>query len=357
MRASAATAAARVIATPVDTIQSPTPLSTFAAEVSAGLTEKPKRLPSKYLYDPLGSALFEAICRLPWYEVTRAEQRLLEAHASGIRAAADPVLMVELGPGSGEKIATLVAPRFSSAASVPASDAAPIAGPYSPRLHAPLRVHLIDISAAALEHASRTLAQASDARVTTSRATYEDGVRELPRLRPNFGRAMVLFLGSNIGNFDPPEAQALLHRIHGALRPGDTLLLGLDLVKPEPVLQLAYDDPLGVTAAFNRNLLTRMNAELGANFDLARFDHLALWRSEHSRIEMHLVSRGAQTIHIPAASCTIDFEDQETIWTESSYKYNLSDATHLGNTAGFRLRDQWTDEAGRFALTLFEVCD
>jgi L-histidine N-alpha-methyltransferase len=165
----------------------------------------------------------------------------------------------------------------------------------------------------------------------------------------------VLFLGSNIGNFDPPQAAALLRNIRAALRPGDTLLLGLDLVKPEAVLQLAYDDPLGVTAAFNKNLLTRLNTELGADFDLDRFAHQARWVEQESRIEMHLVSRRAQTVRIRGANCTISFEDGESIWTENSYKYYPEDADRLGADAGFRAVDQWVDGGGRFALTLFEA--
>lgn len=311
--------------------------ASLMADVCTGLTATPKTLPSKYLYDPLGSALFEAICRLPWYEVTRAEQRLLECYAVAIGALADPRLIVELGPGSGDKLATLVRPLARA----------------QPLLH----LHLIDISAAALDQASRTVGQLPHVRVTTSRATYDDGLRELPRLHTQLtrGKAMVLFLGSNIGNFDPPQSAALLRNIHAALRPGDTLLLGLDLVKPEPVLQLAYDDPLGVTAAFNKNLLTRLNTELGADFELERFAHQARWVEPESRIEMHLVSRGAQTVRIPGANCTIAFADGESIWTENSYKYYPEDADRLGAAAGFRAIDQWVDGAGRFALTLFEA--
>jgi len=312
--------------------------ASLMADVCTGLTASTKTLPSKYLYDALGSALFEAICRLPWYEVTRAEQRLLERYAVAIGALADPRLIVELGPGSGDKLATLVRPLARS----------------QPALH----LHLIDISAAALDQASRTVGQLSHVRVTTSRATYDDGLRELPRLHTTLGargKTMVLFLGSNIGNFDPPQAAALLRNIRAALRPGDTLLLGLDLVKPEPVLQLAYDDPLGVTAAFNKNLLTRLNTELGADFDLDRFAHQARWVAEDSRIEMHLVSRAAQTVRIPGANCTIAFEDGESIWTENSYKYYPEDADRLGADADFRAIDQWVDESGRFALTLFQA--
>lgn len=334
------------------------PVSPLLTDAVSGLTASPKTVPSWYLYDALGSALFESICRLPWYEVTRAEQRLLDTHALSICARANPRLIVELGPGSGEKLATLIRPAT--------------------QMHPSLHLHLVDISAAALDQAVRTLDQLTHARITTSRATYEVGLRELASLRSarpsgpygpyspasssgasaialHGGRAMVLFLGSNLGNFDPPYAHALLTQIRAALEPGDTLLLGLDLVKPESVLRLAYDDPLGVTAAFNRNLLVRLNGELGADFDVDRFAHAVRWDTEASRIEMHLVSRGAQTVHLRHANCTIQFEDGESIWTESSYKYELDDAAALGGAAGFRVRDQWIDTPGRFALTLFEA--
>jgi L-histidine Nalpha-methyltransferase len=347
------------VSSPDTPLTATAPVSPLLTDAISGLTASPKTVPSWYLYDALGSALFEAICRLPWYEVTRAEQRLLEQHGLTICTRANPRLIVELGPGSGEKLATLIRPAT--------------------QVHPSLHLHLVDISAAALEQASRTLGQLTHARITTSRATYEDGLRELASMRSSRpsgpytsspsssssaaapipihggGRVMVLFLGSNLGNFDPPYAHALLTQIRAALQPGDTLLLGLDLVKPESVLRLAYDDPLGVTAAFNRNLLARLNGELGADFDVDRFAHAVRWDEAASRIEMHLVSRGAQTVQLRHASRTVAFEDGETIWTESSYKYELDDAERLGAAAGFRVRDQWVDTLGRFALTLFEA--
>ena len=164
---------------------------------------------------------------------------------------------------------------------------------------------------------------------------------------------LVLLLGSNIGNFDTPAAAAFLACIRSALAPGDLLLLGADLVKPEAELQLAYDDPLGVTAAFNLNLLVRINRELGGNFDLAGFSHRALWNSEYSRIEMHLVSRRDQQARIPAADLQVAFKRGEWIWTESSYKYTDDQIVDMGADAGFATRDQWVDESARFALTLF----
>jgi L-histidine Nalpha-methyltransferase len=163
----------------------------------------------------------------------------------------------------------------------------------------------------------------------------------------------VLFLGSNIGNFDPPAAHDFLLEIRRALRPGDALLLGADLVKPQRELLLAYDDPIGVTAAFNKNLLARMNSELLADFDLAGFDHRAVWIPEHSRVEMRLVSRRAQDVAIRRAGMTVHFEPEEFIWTESSYKYSPEQVEAMGATAGFRSLEQWTESDARFALTLF----
>lgn len=306
----------------------------LAVDVRAGLSDTPKWLNAKYLYDPLGSALFDAICRLPWYEVTRAEQRLLACQAASILAAADPELIVELGPGAGEKLAALVSGAPLTAAR-------------------PLHLHLIDISAAALARAARTVGDLPHTRVTTSEATYEQGIARFATHRPVEGPALVLFLGSNIGNFDPPEAFALLSAVRAALQPGDTLLLGADLVKPEATLLRAYDDPLGVTAAFNKNILARLNRELDADFALDRFSHRAVWQPERARIEMHLVSVGAQQVTIPAADLVARFDDGETIWTENSYKYQPAAIERLGQQAGFKVQAQWIDQPGRFALTLF----
>jgi uncharacterized SAM-dependent methyltransferase len=164
---------------------------------------------------------------------------------------------------------------------------------------------------------------------------------------------LVLLLGSNLGNFDTPAAAAFLDRIRRALSPGDLLLLGADLVKSEPTLLLAYDDPLGVTAAFNLNLLVRINRELGGDFDLSAFAHRAVWDPEHQRIEMHLVSVSDQIVRIPAADSTVRFASNEWIWTESSYKYTADQIVDMGAEASFTCRDQWVDGDAGFALTLF----
>ena len=186
-------------------------------------------------------------------------------------------------------------------------------------------------------------------------STYEEGLGRVARRRPPEGALILLFLGSNIGNFDPPVAHELLGRIRRALRPGDALLLGSDLVKPEPELLVAYDDPLQITGAFNRNLLRRINDELDATFDLYGFAHRAVWRAEERRVEMHLVSRRRQTVEIAAADCALTFEPGEWIWTESSHKYERDQVIAEGRAAGFDGAEQWVDEDARFALTRFMV--
>jgi L-histidine Nalpha-methyltransferase len=310
----------------------------FAAEVARDLALVPKQLQSKYLYDALGSSLFEAICRLPWYRITRAERRLLEQHAPAVVARVRPTesavpLVVELGCGSGEKIVIL-------------AEALQAAGGRG-------RVHLIDISSQALEQSERTLGRLRHISVVGHRETYEVGLRHAAAARDGNQPMLVLLLGSNIGNFDMPAAHQFLRAIRDALEPGDALLLGADLVKSEEELQLAYDDPLGVTAAFNRNLLVRINRELGGMFDLDAFAHVAVWNAQHHRIEMHLESRVDQRVTIASAQTTVSFARGERIWTESSYKYDPGQIDRMGRRAGFAMTEQWIDGDARFALTLF----
>ena len=311
-----------------------TAVAEFAREVRRDLALVPKQLQSKYLYDALGSSLFEAICRLPWYRITRAEYRLLVEHVGEIVAhlGEDRSTIVELGCGSGEKLAVLAEALQRSGGSA--------------------RVHLIDISSQALEQTEQRLTRLQHVSVVGHQSTYEVGLRRATEARAGGGPMVVLLLGSNIGNFDTPAALAFLRRIRRVLRPGDLLLLGADLVKPVRDLQLAYDDPLGVTAAFNKNLLVRINQELGGTFDLAAFDHRAAWNRDEQRIEMHLVSRTAQAATIAAAGTSVSFLPGEHIWTESSYKYEPDQIERMGVETGFALRDQWIDEDARFALSL-----
>jgi dimethylhistidine N-methyltransferase len=308
----------------------------FAREVARDLALTPKQIQSKYLYDVLGSSLFESICRLPWYRITRAESRLLTRSANEMVAPVeDPVTVLELGCGSGEKVALLAEALRTRRRRV--------------------AIHLIDISATALELSERTLGALEHVSVVGHRATYEDGLRRAARERPAKGGLLVLFLGSNIGNFDPPASAEFLAEIRGALRPGDALLLGADLVKPVGELLLAYDDPLGVTAAFNKNVLVRINRELDANFDLKAFEHRAVWNPVERRVEMHLVSVRPQTVSIRRAGVDVEFDDGESIWTESSYKYEPAEIMELVSEAGFRSHAQWVEPDARFALTLFVV--
>ena len=310
-------------------------LAGFAVDVEYYLGLSPRQLPSRYLYDRLGSALFEAICELPWYPITRAERALLARHGPEILGLADPLTtLVELGPGSGEKLTTLVSSGGSPRA---------------------LAVHLVDVSRAALDLASRTVATLGRVDIVTHQTTYEAGLGAAAARRRPYGRALVLFLGSNIGNFDPPGAEEFLRTIRAALAPGDELLLGADLVKPEADLLAAYDDPLGVTAAFNRNLLVRINAQLGGDFDVDAFRHRAIWNAAESRVEMHLVASRRQRVRVRAASLDVTFEAGESIWTESSYKYEPDGLVAMLAQTSFRPLGQWIDDRARFALTLVEA--
>ena len=308
----------------------------FALDVEYYLAQQPRQLPSRYLYDPLGSALFDAICHLPWYRITRAEIRLLAGHGRAIFDAwKQGDTIVELGGGNGEKLVTLVEAGRRGATS--------------------LDLHLIDVSAQALSTSARLLSALGRVRVVTHEAPYEIGLEEVRRERFGAGRMLALFLGSNIGNFDPPGAGAFLRGIRSALVRSDVFLIGADLVKPERDLLLAYDDPLGVTAAFNRNLLVRINRELGGDCDVEAFSHRAIWNAAESRVEMHLVSRRRQRVRIPAAHLEFDLADGESIWTESSYKYRPEDVARMLERAGFRLMEQWIDEEDAFALTMVEA--
>ena len=308
----------------------------LAREVAEGLTSRPKRLAAKYLYDALGSQLFEAICELPWYPITRGERALLARERDAILARLDdPATLIELGGGNGEKLAIL-------AAGLAEQDRA-------------ATVHLIDISETALARARHTVAGHPSVAVRGHRTAYAEGLRAaVAELDPDRS-AMVLFLGSNIGNLAPDEADRFLAAIGASLRPGDSLLLGTDLIKPEADLILAYDDPLGVTAAFNRNLLVRLNRELDADFDLEQFAHRVVWNPRESRVESYLVSRAEQTVCIPAADCCVRFSEGESIWTESSYKYRPDGVVELAGRAGFAYRAQWIEPDAAFALTLFDV--
>lgn len=295
-----------------------------------------KTLPASWLYDEIGSALFEVITLLPEYGLTRADAALLESAADDIiRSAGKPDLILELGSGTGTKTRHILnaATRYGEVKYLP-----------------------IDISPAALETCKASLGNIHAVRVEPIESTYLEGIElALAHRRPG-DRILILFLGSTIGNFDPPEADAFLKRIRRRILPDDSLLLGADLVKPRDVLLRAYDDSLGVTAAFNLNLLARINRELGGEFVLSRFAHKARYNERLSRVEMHLRSRVAQQVKIDALNLTVSFAEDETVWTESSHKFRAEDIRRMGEQAGFSCARQWLDREWGFAETLFSKC-
>jgi dimethylhistidine N-methyltransferase len=273
--------------------------------------------------------LFDAICELPWYAITRAEMRLLERHRAAIFAHLNGLArLVELGPGDGRKLKTLVEGTSE-----------------------PLIAHLVDVSAGALERAAYTLSDAPNLRVVTHQAPFEDGLDRLMR-EESGGRTLVLFLGSNLGNFDERESATLLARIAASLGPGDAFLIGADLVKPESELLMAYDDPLGVSAAFNLNVLLRVNRELSGTFDLRAFRHHAVWNAACSRMDMFLVSTRDQRVRVNAVDLEFELRDGEAIWTESSHKYTPDRLIAQLEHSGFESVAQWIDGDAGVALTL-----
>lgn len=310
----------------------------FALDVRAGL-QKPgqKELPPQYLYDDLGSALFEAITRLPEYGLTRAETRLIERHRTDLPGLiGHPALVIELGSGSGRKTRPLLAALARGG---------------------PLCYHPVDLSAAALSRCVEEMTGLEGVAVNGIEAPFLEGLQAALAGRRAGQHALVLFLGSTIGNFSRSEGRRFLADIGSRLAPGDALLLGADLEKPIPQVLAAYDDPAGVTAAFNINILGRLNRELGANFDLRRFSHRAVYNQRERRIEMHLVSQQKQRVSVPAAGLNIVFEKDETIWTESCHKYSTGELERMAVAAGFASMTQWVDETWPFALTVWIAGD
>jgi L-histidine N-alpha-methyltransferase len=312
----------------------PQGVTQFALDVRKGLGRAgQKELPSTYLYDEVGSALFEAITHLHEYGLTRADERLLEACAAEVVSLMPaPAMVSELGSGTGRKTRHIL--RAMSRGCKP--------------LYYP-----IDVSADALASCKTELA--SVATVVTLQGTYLDGLRQVAERRRAGQKILLLFLGSTIGNFDPTPAATFLSSVRAALQPEDALLIGADLVKPVEQMLLAYDDPAGVTAAFNLNLLARINRELGANFCVRDFHHEARYSSEHRRIEMHLRSEKKQTIHIPAADLIVTMQEGETIWTESSHKFVADELAGLAQRCGFTAERQWIDREWPFAENLWRV--
>jgi len=305
----------------------------FIRDVRDGLLRfGQKELPSKYLYDELGSALFEAISLLPEYGLNRAGGRLMQRHAEElVRQLPLPVIVAELGSGNGTNTRWLLE-ALSRREAVS----------YFP----------IDISSTALSRCRQELGRLDSVTMVGFERAYLDGLLEVAARRRSGECLLVLFLGSTIGNFDRPAAEVFLSQVRNVLQIGDALLLATDLEKPVPELLNAYDDPVGVTAAFDLNVLARINRELNADFVLKNFQHVVRWSEEHRRIEMHLQSKIAQRVTIAAAGCSVDFEAAETIWTESSHKYNCGEVVELAQRCAYSCERQWLDHEWAFAHSL-----
>jgi len=300
----------------------------FAADVRHGLCRVgQKQLPPDYFYDDLGTTLFEAITLLPEYGLTRADLRLIRAHAPDLAALCNRASqIVELGSGTGSKTRPILTAWKQAPVYVP-----------------------IDVSLAALD---RCRAELEGFTVRGVQGTYLDGLK-MALANRGHEPVLVLFLGSTIGNFDRNDVVSFLSEVRALLRSGDWLLLGTDLVKDPEQMLLAYDDPTGVTAAFNLNVLARINRELGGNFNLRRFQHEARWNEEARRIEMHLRSEGSQSVQVPGMPGPIEFREGETIWTESSHKFDLAEICNAGMRSGFHCVARWVDQEWPFAETLF----
>ncbi len=306
--------------------------SELAREVTRGLEGRPKSLPCRFFYDAEGSALFEEICAQPEYYLTRAEREILARHATEIAAChSTPLELVELGSGNAEKTELLL-----RALSERGSD---------------LRYVPVDICRDVLvESAGRLLARFGELSILAIEAEYRPGLRLLAdRAR---GQKLVLWLGSNVGNFHRSEACEFLASLRRELSPGDRLLLGVDLRKDKQVLEAAYDDAAGVTARFNKNLLARLNRELGADFDLSSFRHRAIYDERLGRIDMYLESTRPQRVRLASLGRTIEFARGELVHTECSYKYSLEEIDALAAGAGYSVLGRWLDSQSRFSLNL-----
>lgn len=305
---------------------------TFAQDVAAGLTASPKRLSSKYLYDEVGSALFDAITVLPEYYLTRAETEILREWGwQMVRVLDAPIDFLELGSGSAVKTRLLIGEAL--------------------RVQGRLRYSPIDISTEALRASSLALVDAYPGLTVRAYAGDYFDVLASRALRFN-RRVLAMFMGSNIGNYEPEGAEAILSLLRDALRPGDGLLIGMDLKKDPSVIELAYDDPAGVTAAFNRNLLARMNRELGADFDVKNFDYRVHYDEERGAMYAYLVARDAARVRVKSIKLDVDFAAGESIHTESSYKFGQSDVAKLAAATGFKAASTWYDRDRKFSVNL-----
>ncbi|GGG96301.1 L-histidine N(alpha)-methyltransferase [Silvibacterium dinghuense] len=308
----------------------------MGSEVYRGLTSRPKTLCPWLFYDQRGSELFEAITELPEYYLTRTERAIFAEHGDEMIAAAaaesGPLTMIELGAGTATKTGLLLRAAIRSQGAVD----------YYP----------IDVSASALAAAEQHIAEGiPGVRIESRVGDYTQGIEPIPCE----GRRLVLYIGSSIGNFEPADAVQVLREARRILAPGDHLLLGADRAKDASVLIPAYDDAAGVTADFNKNVLTRIHRELGADFNLRTFRHRARWNQEQSRIEMHLESLIAQTVSIPALHLEVRFARGETIHTENSYKFTPESIASIIERAGFALTRCWSDPRQWFGVYLATV--
>jgi dimethylhistidine N-methyltransferase len=313
-------------------IESAAEEETFAAAVAAGLARRPKAVPCRFLYDEAGSKLFEEICELPEYYLTRAEREILLARADRVAARfAAPVTLAELGSGSSAKTRVLIEACL--------------------RRHGRLRYLPVDISRGMLEASSLSLLERYPALEVHAIASELGAALPLVG-REDSGPKLVLWLGSSVGNLARDEAAAFLGRVREAMAPGDALLIGIDLRKPRRVLERAYDDAAGVTARFTLNLLQRMNRELDARFDVRRFAHRAVYHEDEGRVEIEIVSRRAQRVAIEALDLEIELARGEGIHAEDSFKYSLAETLALAAAAGLRIEERWLDRAERFSVCL-----
>ncbi len=306
------------------------PPEAFALAVRSGLRSAPKTLSCQYFYDDQGSRLFEQICDLPEYYLTRTEDAILLDHApTMVEGWINAPVMVELGSGSSSKTRRLIQAAL--------------------RAYGSLHYVPIDVSKTILEESAQALVdEFPDLHVTGFAANYRDA---LAGVVERFDRPkLFVFLGSSLGNYETEQAVDLLSLLARSMDPSDLLLLGTDLVKDPGVLEAAYDDAQGVTARFNLNLLERINRELGGNFSLDRFDHQARYRSDLRRVEMHLVSRESQNVAIPGAALTVHFDEGESIHTENSHKYTPEMLQALADRSGFQEEAAWIDAEGRFRV-------
>lgn len=310
-------------------------LSRFALDVAQGLSAvTQKKIPPRYFYDDLGSVLFEAITLLPEYGLTRADERLLSRHAAQIAANTGSVSIVaELGSGSGKKTRHILE-ALCAASEVP--------------LYRP-----IDVSTTALDVCERELADVCPVKRVCG--DWIEGLAEVVYARDVQHPLLLLFLGSSIGNLDRACIPEFLRNVRFHLRKGDFFLLGADLVKDVNVMLAAYDDPTGVTAAFNLNVLARVNRELDANIDLRSFAHEVRWNEEERRIEMHLLCWRDQTVYAGALDTTFQLRAGETIWTESSHKFKKGELASYADSSGFESVATWIDSEWAFAETLWRA--